>query len=65
MDLFAAIYLTKNVNKKVSSRQNLRKGFFKLFCKFFNLGGFTGVFPKVWDVEKWYWGEEFGEDGGV
>ena len=29
------------------------------------MGGFTGVFAKVWDVEKWDWGEEFGEDGRI
>jgi hypothetical protein len=31
IDLFAAVYFTKNVIQKVSSGQNLRKGFFILF----------------------------------
>jgi len=65
LDLFAAVYLTKNVNRKLSSGQDLRKSFFIFFCKFVNSLGFTGVFGKVWDAKKWDWGEKFGQNGGV
>ena len=50
---------------KISSGQNVRKGFFTFFCKFMNSLGSTGVFSKVWEAEKGDWGEEFGEDGKV
>ena len=63
--LFAAGYLTKNVCKKVSSGQNLRKSFFTFICKFVNLVRFTGVFQEVWEAKKWDWGKEFGQDPGV
>jgi hypothetical protein len=62
IDLFAAVYLTKNVEGKVSSGQDLRKGFFEFFCKFVNSLRFTGVFAEIWDAKKRGWGEEFGED---
>ena len=62
IDLFAAVYLTKNVEMKISSGQNLRKGFFKFFCKCINSLGFTGVFSEMWDAEKGDWGEEVGEN---
>jgi hypothetical protein len=31
VDLFAAVYLTKNVKMKISSSPNLRKSFFEIF----------------------------------
>jgi hypothetical protein len=65
VDLFAAGYFTKNVIKKLSSGQNLRKGFFVFFCDLLNSLGFTGVFAEVWEAKKWDGGEEFGEDRGV
>jgi len=52
IDLFAAAYLTKNVVKKLSSGQNLRKGFFMFFCECSNSLRFTGVFAEVWDVKS-------------